>query len=299
MRIDQLRSFVVLSDERNFTKAAERLYMTQPNLTKHMKALEGELGCKLVTRDPRSVGLTAAGAAFLPFARKTVRAMDDGVAAMREAQRHEGQSLRIGGSFLSYNMIAPQLAADFAETRPEFRIEFSEVRMERAIVDIRKGELAGAFLGSVDLNDFSEPLRHIPIEVMGEKALVGCSHPWASREWISKDDLEGSTLLYAGRLPSPRISPVMKDLEDFGISASINLVDLEGSMFRMVELGQGAACVPNHWTAEGYSVIEVPYISDKRINCSFVWNSQHMSHPLKEFIDYLHAKNLNEKNPAQ
>lgn len=290
MRFEHLRSFIAVADEYNFTKAAERLYMTQPNLTKQVKALEKELGCQLFQRNPRDIKLTPEGEALLPFARESLYMIDEGIVAMREIGRRRSQLLTIGAILSNYSTIVPTLVANFAKTHPEFRIEFAEVEMEEAIAAVCKGELSGAFVGTWAPRDFPEPLMHIPVKTIGEKALVGCDHPWARRSSITKEDLEGSALLFArGRTGRQQSSPVVQDVADAGISVSTRFVDFEGSLLRMVELGQGVAFIPDSCVIEGYDLVEVPYVSDRRIHCSFVWNSRDASEPVARFAEFLRA----------
>lgn len=106
MRLEHLRSFVAVADERNFIKAAQRLYMTQPNLTKQVKALENELGCRLFQRNPHDIKLTPEGEALLPFARESMSTMDEGIAVMREAGLSHSRSLIIGSILSNYSTVA-------------------------------------------------------------------------------------------------------------------------------------------------------------------------------------------------
>ena len=77
MDIEMMRDFIVLAECLNFTKAAEKLHLTQPTLSKHVVAMEKELGCELLNRTRRNVSLTKAGELLAATAMQVVEAYDD------------------------------------------------------------------------------------------------------------------------------------------------------------------------------------------------------------------------------
>src|SRR5688500_13361017 len=87
VHVRDLRYFVTVAEELHFTRAAERLYVSQPALSKQVRALERQLGVELFRRDRRGVALTEAGAALLPHARQMLADWEKGAAALRAAQR--------------------------------------------------------------------------------------------------------------------------------------------------------------------------------------------------------------------
>lgn len=68
MELSYIKEFIVLAEYKNFSKAAEELYISQPTLSKHIQAMERELGGKLFNRSTHGVSLTEFGELFLPFA---------------------------------------------------------------------------------------------------------------------------------------------------------------------------------------------------------------------------------------
>ncbi len=85
VHLRELRYFVTVAEELHFTRAAQRLFVSQPALSKQVRALEQRLGFELFTRTPQGVAVTAAGAALLPAARQALAAAEAGVAAARAA----------------------------------------------------------------------------------------------------------------------------------------------------------------------------------------------------------------------
>ena len=102
MSLDQIRSFVAIAEEGAVVRAARRLHISQPPLTRRLRALEDELGTPLFVRRARGMELTAAGAVFLPHARSILTAVHQAAEAVRpppgrpprpqdpEAESHRG-----------------------------------------------------------------------------------------------------------------------------------------------------------------------------------------------------------------
>ena len=77
MSVEQLQSFVVVAEEGAIVRAARRLHLSQPPLSRRIQQLEDELGAELFERLPRGVRLTPAGQHLLPYARAALRALDE------------------------------------------------------------------------------------------------------------------------------------------------------------------------------------------------------------------------------
>jgi len=94
--LSQLRCFVAVAEELHFGRAAERLHMTQPPLSRQIRLLEHQIGTPLFERSSRSVRLTAAGRSFLPDAARILRLADEAAATARRVAAGAAGSLAIG-----------------------------------------------------------------------------------------------------------------------------------------------------------------------------------------------------------
>ncbi|WP_274912572.1 LysR family transcriptional regulator [Streptomyces sp. WZ-12] len=122
-----LRYFLATAEELNFTRAAERLFISQPALSKQIRQLETGLRVRLFHRDRRTVTLTEAGAALLPRARELLGLWDEAQRAVSDAAAAEAAVLTLGVSTSVGRGLLPAVRAQFAERRPNWRIQVRQV----------------------------------------------------------------------------------------------------------------------------------------------------------------------------
>ncbi len=118
-----LRYFAAVAEELNFTRAAERLHLSQPALSKQIRGLEAALRAQLFRRDRRQVELTAAGSALLTVARGLLRDWDDGVAVVRDAAAADARVLRVGTLTSIGRALYPAITDQFAKRQPGWQVE--------------------------------------------------------------------------------------------------------------------------------------------------------------------------------
>lgn len=125
MDIAQLRAFLAVAEELHFRRAAERLHMAQPPLTRTIKLLERELGTTLFDRNTRSVALTPAGQAMLEPAREVMEALRRATEAAHSAERGEVGLVRIAFAGVSTHPLVATLARQVRSGRPGIELELS------------------------------------------------------------------------------------------------------------------------------------------------------------------------------
>jgi DNA-binding transcriptional LysR family regulator len=135
----QLRYFIAVAEELSFSRAAKRLHISQPPLSTQIKAMEDELGTRLLARTRRKVELTQAGQLLLDHARRAVGELDLASETVRRAARGEAGVVRVGftGSVPMLDMFA-ELFRSFRSSYPRVKIELrhmSTAKQLRAIAD--------------------------------------------------------------------------------------------------------------------------------------------------------------------
>ncbi len=139
--LDQVRSFIAVAEELHFGRAAERLQMTQPPLSRQIQKLEKAVGARLLDRDNRSVELTVAGSAFLDEAYRLLNLVDGAGDLARRVDRGTAGIVRLGFTAVSAISILGPLLRHLTATLPDVDVLLHE-RVTRAQVDgIRRGEL--------------------------------------------------------------------------------------------------------------------------------------------------------------
>lgn len=141
MTLDQIRAFVAVAEELHFGRAAERLQMTQPPLSRQIQRLEKSVGARLLERDNRRVALTGAGAAFLDEAYRMLNLVEGAGDLARRVDAGAAGVVRLGFTAVSAIAVLGPLLRRLATELPKVEVRLSE-RVTLAQVDgIRRNEL--------------------------------------------------------------------------------------------------------------------------------------------------------------
>ncbi|GIF45737.1 DNA-binding transcriptional LysR family regulator [Asanoa ferruginea] len=184
----KLRYFVAVAEELNFIRAADRLHIAQPVLTRQIKALEKELGVELFARSTRGTELTPAGAGFVDDARAILR-------SAAAVQRRVRQAAR-GGSRLTVGFMPGILPTDLVralrERIPDLAVEVVRTSWDDQVEMILDGRVDASFVRfPIDPSG----LTVIPLYTESRVVVLSATHPLAARETVSILDLGPLDLL--------------------------------------------------------------------------------------------------------
>jgi DNA-binding transcriptional LysR family regulator len=162
MELRQLRYFTVVAEELHFGRAAERLKMTQPALSKQIIVLEKDLGVRLLARTKRVVQLTHAGQVFLEQTRSLLAQAEETIQITRRTARGEEGRLTIGVTPPATQTVLPKLLRTFSDRFPKIELNLSLLGTESQVAALNQRQLDIGFLHppiderGLDLYDINE-----------------------------------------------------------------------------------------------------------------------------------------------
>ncbi|MFD8640922.1 LysR family transcriptional regulator [Streptomyces zaomyceticus] len=205
VHVRELRYFLAVAEELHFTRAAERLYVSQPALSKQIRALERQLGAPLFDRDRRGVALTSVGTALLPHARALLAAWEAGREAVRRARKAADRTLVVGMSTSpGRGGLLPAIRSRFTGTHPEASLRLRQVGWEDPTAGLADGASDVAFVWLPLAG--AERFRWVVVAAEPRLVALPESHPLAARE-----RLDFAELLDEPFLALPDTGPELRD----------------------------------------------------------------------------------------
>ena len=241
MELRQVQLFLAAAEEGSITAAARKMNLTQPALSRQIKALEEELDVELFTRGAHSVTLTAAGRVLVEEGKKLVERAERTIRRVRAEAA--GEPLRIG--------YAPSLAGPllglalerFSQVHPRVRVQLFDC----SSTEMRDGLVEGRFdvVVTVPWDGDAAAVEWTPIRRHPMRLAVPPSHPFAGRDTVAPDELDGQRLLLFSRNDYPEYwQAVTRWFRDHGIDAKVaGEFDGVTSLGAAVEAGLGVALI--------------------------------------------------------
>lgn len=186
MELKHLRSFVFVAETGSFSIAATRCYVTQSAVSQHIKALEDELGCKLLIRSAHDITLTESGEALLPRAKEIIKQTEDCKEHIHALNNCLMGELRLGiGSFITPYI--RRAALTFMERYPNVRLNAEFGKACRLNQMLREHKIDIAFtVNTAYVDEGIESQKSIPFNIC---AIMRDTHPLASLKKVTFEDL--------------------------------------------------------------------------------------------------------------
>ncbi len=279
-----LRYFVAVAEERHFGRAARRLGIAQPPLSRNIQALETELDLVLLRRTPRGAEPTAAGRALLEQSRHVFHAVDHALHEARRAERGEtGRIVVAYGASLAYSGIVETLRA-FRAKSPGVEVVLRELPPQDQLNALRERQVDIAFLRGplTDPELESEVLRREALTV-----ILPPEHPLAKRKRIALSALADEPFVLFPRARSPGyFDHLMRLFADAGF---VPRIVQEGALFDITSLvaaGFGVSVIPASLkNVPGQRLAIRPIVGDPHVSLLVAWR-RHTDNPIvSTFLD--------------
>ncbi|MGA7391254.1 MAG: LysR substrate-binding domain-containing protein [Terrimicrobiaceae bacterium] len=290
MELRHLRYFVAVAEELNITRAAVRLNVSQPPLSRQIRDLEDELGVVLLERSPKEVCLTAAGRIFFKEARRVLRQAAEAVRKARELGLARAE-LRVGYAPSPTVQILPRALRAFQKAAPEARVELLDQSTEESLAGLSAATIDVALVVQPPLTGRSslvfEKLLELPVGI-----IVPHEHQFARRGSVTLDEA----------LSQPLVPYVRKGYADYHHWLSgvlkrarrkprlVTAVDGAISLIAAVEAGQGIGFAPSTFAVvAGRRVRFVPLSAAPPLAVGYVVRATRPNEILETFIHALHS----------
>lgn len=284
--IKPLRYFIVLGETLHFGKAAARLHLTQPALSRQLAALEQVLGVRLIERTPRSVSLTAAGQRFHADARAILASLEQAWRNAKSAALGETGTLSIGFTMCAAYSVVPRYARSFATRWPGVGLRLHEVvsnDLARQVIDGRI-DAAIMFPGSDDETLASRTILSEPLCVA-----LSRDHPLArSRRAVGIAQLAGEPfVLAAEHVASPLRAAIIAHCRSGGFAPKIRMeVQLQQTVLSLVGEGVGVALVPTSMRKSQLAGVRFrPLANAPKVDQVLAWSRANRNPCLARFLD--------------
>lgn len=245
MELHHLRCLTVLAEELNFGRAAERLHMSQPPLTRLLAEVEKAVGAKLFARTTRRVSLTPVGEFFVAEARAVLSRAEEALRKVMEAVERQAGQVRLAYTPLALQTVLPRILAAFREQDHDARVDLLEMpgaaqqaALESGRVDVAFADEPFPGIGYKSLRLHQEQLSLVVPE----------AHPLAARASILLQEIGGDPLILHPRHEYPDYyDRIMAAYEESGVTPNVRLREAGQNCMALVVGGAGLLLTPTSW----------------------------------------------------
>ena len=274
MNTRQIEYFLAVAEELSFTKAAEKMYVSQTAVTQQIRALEEQMGVQLFSRTKKKVELTPAGELFMIEGRQILEHIENAFTHVRDASAGMTGGLEIGFANYASNILANSLQ-EFHSRYPNIKLHFKSYNPSVLLDRLRLGELDLIFSPIFEPSVYQGCLLQ-EVSRVSLIAVLPSSHPLAGKHYLTKKDLADQRLILACT-PDSKIGEDRKIIDSFvtaGFHPDIvdRIEDIE-TVLLMVAVQMGVSILPSYITlpvSNDRRIVAIPYEPDVRVNYSAI-----------------------------
>ena len=289
----ELESFMAVAEELSFTRAAARLRLAQPPLSRHVRSLEDRLGTRLFERTNRTVVLTAAGRAFYGDVREPLLTLQRAAASAKRAG--SGASARLELGFVS-SLLGPELADVFRRFRvahPDIQLTLQDRTSAEQLRAIAEGRLDGGFVG-VAPRPRAPGVTLIPWRQEALALFVPREHRFARQREVALKALAGEPMIAITAESSPGFASKIHELcQAAGFRPRIvQEATRAQAVAAMVAAGSGIAILPASLHRVTGDAVRAVRLTGRGVLVSYLFahRSGSLSGELQKFVVMLGKK---------
>ena len=298
MELRHLRYFVAVADELSFTKAAARLRLAQPSLTRQVRNLEDEIGVRLLDRSNNRVSLTEEGRRFLFDSKKLLAMCAETVAAVQRMSHGESSQLNIGYiANIHYGLLPATLGA-FRKLYPRVALNLFDMTSAEQMEALESHKIDLGFVGLrpplANHDVLSEGVAH-------DKMLVALptGHPLAGNAKVKLSDLADQFFIGMSAKTHPGARKwLLETCQAAGFNGRIlQEADVEPTAIRFVADGLGVAFMPEQIIGQPHEgVVFRPLAPPLRRESTIAWRADNPSKPLQDYIQIVKELSASTRN---
>jgi DNA-binding transcriptional LysR family regulator len=202
MELRHLRYFVQVAEEQHYGRAAERLRVAQPALSRQIQDLEEEIGFKLFDRLPRGVKISAAGKLFMEDARRILQQVNEATARAKRVAAGQSGTLRVGFvESVSWHGVVPDSFRQFRERQPDVELQLKPASSMEQTEAVQSGRLDAGFVFTIA--HIGRELAQLPFASLNLMLAVPKGHPLTKLKKLRLRDLSDAAFVWFPRRESP------------------------------------------------------------------------------------------------
>ena len=303
MDLRRLEVFAKVAELGSFSRAAEALYLTQPTVSEHVRALEDELGVQLLDRLGRGATATRAGQLLLGYARRMLALAREAQQALDQFQGRMSGELVIGGSTIPGEYVLPALLGAFKTKYPDISVSLLIGDSRQVSEWAEQGRVEIAVVGARPASRALQSRELMPDELV---IVVPAGHPWATRKTVTLDELRREPMVVRERGSGSR-QAIEHVLEEASLSLSaFRIVGEMGStqaIKQAVRAGVGIALISRRAVEDECraGLVACVKVKDLKVARSFhlLTHRDRTRSPLAQaFVDFLESQPIDRASQA-
>ncbi len=291
MDLRELRYFKMVCAEKNFTRAASRLHISQPSLSVALQKLEEELGMNLLVRDNKHVVLTREGAILLREAESLLLQAERLEAQMADLRATEKRTLRLAFPATVGAWLWPLLMRKFSRLHPEISLQIED-RSTYAILNAVLSDDLEIGYGVLEETAHDDILCQ-PVREGELRLLLPAQDDLAKKRSVELAALDGKTVIMYHKGDSFAESKLLRELEARKISVNLQYVEEQATVFNLVaqKIGVAVILAETDLISQSSLLCSKPFSEHLRYKAGFFWKrDRYLSKSARLLMDFIRSQ---------